>query len=128
MIEHFYFGCYRETGHYLFASRGHGIQKVHSSSSLLPVDFPCLSGMLDGGFLPPNLQQAQGRASFCHLNGWTIIAFWDRSVDSRGKSHSTFLMRGIFEFEMAKSLSVEAFPEIWKRFTFPVFLPEVKAQ
>lgn len=110
----FYFGCMREAGHYLYHPSG-GTAYGYS----VPNDFPCTQ-IPDAVFLPKQLPQDEGVASFLHLNGWTIIAFWDRSVDSRPGSNSVFLARGIMSFEAICAKSREAFPAVWKRFKFPV--------
>ena len=117
----FYFGCWREAGHYLFCPSG------RQASYRLPDDFPISRGdILDAGFLPANLPEVEGLASFCHLNGWTIISFWDRSVDKRGKSNSSFLLRGEYSFDVACKAAAEVFPAIWSRFKFPIVMRGAK--
>lgn len=115
-MDNFYFGCWDRPGHFLFLPNG---WQAHGSN--VPKDFPCRDGALDGGFLPPNLPQNEGRASLWHVSGWTILTFWDRSVDSRTGCCSAFVMRGDLTFEQAVATSRNVFPGIWKRFTFDVF-------
>lgn len=112
----FYFGCWNEPGHYLHNPAG---SRLHSERTL-PHDFPCAINVLDTGFLPPNLPETEGRATVAHLNGWTILAFWDRSVDSRGKCNSAFVMRDTLDFDDAVLRSRAAFPNIYLRFKFQV--------
>lgn len=109
----FYFGCWREAGHYLFTPSGRSTYSV-------PNDFPLPANYLDSGLLPPNLPETEGRASLVHINGWTVISFWDRSVDKRGKCNSSFLFRGHFTFDEMCKLAAEKFPTIWNRFAFPI--------
>jgi hypothetical protein len=109
----FFFGCWSGAGHHLQDATG----RVRYQ---LPQDFPMPPDFLDTGLLPPKLPEVEGRATFVHLNGWTIISFWDRSVDTRGKCNSAFVMRGIYSFEDAIEKAKAAFPQIWKRFTFEV--------
>ena len=113
----FYFGCHREAGHYLWRP-GPSL-----ASRRLPDDFP-VDGprVLDGGLLPPNQPETEGAVTHLWLNGWTILTFWDRSVDKRGKCNSSFLARGTYSFDAAKRLFEEQFPEIVSRFKFPLVL------
>lgn len=115
----FYFGCWgKEAGHYLWTPRGN---RTHDQ--LLPADFPVAHHSLDGSLLPPRQPEAEGRATHVHVNGWTIISFWDRSGDSRGKSNSAFIARGLLTFEEIVGISRQMFPQIWQRFTFQVVDP-----
>jgi hypothetical protein len=111
----YYFGCWREPGHFLRSREG--VRHEHN----LPADFPCPLNMLDGGFLPPKLPDVQGRATCVHLNRWTILSFWDRSVDKRPGCNSAFIIRGYHTFSEAVRLAKERFPEVWGRFTFTVY-------
>jgi hypothetical protein len=110
----FYFGCWDGPGHFLHVPGGR--TREHS----LPPDFPLRFHILDGGLLPPNLPEVEGRATFIHINGWTVMSFWDRSVDTRGKCNSAFLFRGRLSFSEACHEAAEAFPSVWRRFKFPI--------
>lgn len=116
MNDIFYFGCWREPGHFLRNVQG---GTLHDQT--LPADFPCNFRMLDGGFLPPKLPQTEGRATVVHLNHWTIVTFWDRSVDRRPGCNSSFVIRGLHTFNEAVEQAQAAFPQIWERFTFKVY-------
>lgn len=110
-----FFGCWNDSaGHYLRFPDGRHVREKNVQ------DFPCLLAALDSGLLPPNQPQVEGRATLCVLNGWTLLAFWDRSGDSRGGSNSVFLVRGALDFDAACAMAREAFPAIWSRFTFIV--------
>jgi hypothetical protein len=117
MNDIFYFGCRREAGHYLWQGNRRAWDNV-------PDDFPCTTTP-DAVFLSPKGPEVEGLASFCHLGGWTIISFWDRSVDTRGKCNSTFIARGCFDFDSMCAKSREAFPDIWQRFKFSVVMRQV---
>jgi len=62
----------------------------------------------------------QGEAKVTHLAGWTILSFPDVSVDSRPGSHSTFALRGRYDFDAAVAAAREAFPYVFRRFTFEI--------
>lgn len=114
MIECFYFGCWNEKGHYLHSKGGQSLGRN------MPKDFPFPEYVLDSGFLPPNQPEIQGVATHVHINDWTVIAFWDRTVDSRGKSNSAFIMRGEHTFDEAVAIAKTEFPQVWGRFKFQV--------
>lgn len=118
MNEVFYFGCIKEPGHYLWTRHGHRIH--HPSHPELPEDFPVRIHILDGGLLPPCKQEIEGQAALWFTDGWTIISFWDRSVDKRGACNSSFIVRGVHTFEEAVKRAREVFPSVWRRFTFEV--------
>lgn len=106
-----------ELGHYLFRP---GMRSVNQHS--LPGNFPCRPDALDGGLLPQNKDEIEGRVSWWRTQGWTILAFWDRSGDSRGNSNSAFVIRGEMFIDDALDLAKEAFPEVFARMKFEVEL------
>jgi len=114
----YYFGKYPDTydGHCLYDENGRKVYECH-----LPNDFPVKDYILDGGLLPPKLPQIEGRSTIVHINGWTILSFWDRSGDHRGNSSSNFIMRGVYEFENALELANKAFPKVFTRIEFKIF-------
>lgn len=113
----YYFGCLERAGHHLYLPSG-----MTAWDDRLPADFPCPSRVLDCGFLPPRQPEIEGRASLVHINGWTVLAFWDRSVDTRGKCNSAFVARGTLDFDGIVSAAKVAFPKVWVRFKFAVQL------
>lgn len=115
--ECFYFGCVGQAGHYLFNERRHSI-----SERVLPATFPIRYDILDGGLLPPWMPHEEGAAALVHVFGWTILTFWDRSVDSRVGCNSSFVIPAILEFDEARRLAQERFPWIWDRYRFEVRL------
>lgn len=124
MDKVYYFGCWSESGHYLWDHCGRRISQTNSD---LPRDFPMQVNALDGGLIPERSRSGNGEAYLAHVNGWTIISFVDCSVDKRPGSHSAFVLRGEKPFETALAEAREWFPEIFARFTFEVVLaPELK--
>lgn len=112
----YYFGKWA-SGHGHILYHGNGRQVYHNE---MPKDFPVREHILDGGLLPPELPQVEGRASLTHVNGWTILSFWDRSGDKRGNSCSNFLMRGTHYFKIALLMAREGCPDLWSRITFDI--------
>lgn len=134
----FYFGCWTdrtgrsEIGHYLRDRWGHRPRDLDS------LDWPDAFGddgwFLDLRFCPnvgPSLPrpaspwvskgpQVEGEAALHHVEGWTVISFWDRSVDTRGGCNSAFLQRGTWTFEEMVAQARILYPQIWARFKFEV--------
>ncbi len=112
MIKAYYFGCVKEVGHYWWTL---GLRKIYNDK---------LPGV-DAVYCPPDSEQ-EGRAQIIYLTpnqyggAYTLISFWDYSVDSRPGSNSNFMLEGVLSFEDMKIRSKELFPEIWKRFEFEV--------
>lgn len=111
----YYFGCWAKNnlGHFLYAPDGRG---WYTREEELPRDFPVKPHVLDGALLGlDGLPQREGEATFGHLNGWTLLSFWDRSADRRGASSSSFVLRGEHTFEVAVAAARAAFPSVWAR-------------
>lgn len=68
----------------------------------------------------PSGTQVQGWAALHKRDGWTLISFYDRSVDSRPGSNSSFLAEGNFTFEEMLGIAREYFPRVMSRFTFEI--------
>jgi len=110
-IEPLYFGCNRTPGHNVWKR---GMQ--YSGRSELKNWF----AYKDTVFAPWG-KEIEGRANLFHMNGYaTILAFWDRSVDSRGQSNSAFLLPGVLDFDEAVLKAKIYFPEVFKRFKFEI--------
>jgi hypothetical protein len=114
-----YFGCWGHMGHFLYDVKG---SKISLEETNLPWKSEELDGRLCPGYSRKPQQQLQfeGEAIVHYRDGWTALAFWDRSFDTRYGSNSVFLLPGIFTIDEAIVLAQKTFPTIWKRFTFPV--------
>lgn len=118
-----YFGCWGESGHYLFPpvrwQRG-------LDPRVLPwprIDATLCPGRRNRLGEVPYEDQVEGLAALHCKDGWTALAFWDRSVDARHNSNSAFFARGEHDFDTMCSIARAAFPEVWARITasFRVF-------
>jgi hypothetical protein len=56
----------------------------------------------------------RGEAACCTPDV-TVLAIWERTVDARPGSHSTFVLEGHLDFGAAVQLAREAFPHVWSR-------------
>lgn len=126
--EVYWFGC--PSGF-----RGHGMTKVGASGD--PDGFERRNpwgSKIDGGLCPGAgrpaparggmeshlVAQVEGEGLWHFKDGWSAIAFWDRSVDSRGNSNSVFIVRGSWSFKEVVEIAKRAFPDVWARFDFKV--------
>ena len=127
-----YFGCKNTSGHFLYRPDGKSssleVRHILEDVGIYPA--------VDGGFCPGAMRepdggvrraergpaQKQGLARLSHYNGWTILAFWDRSVDNRYGSNSAFLQPDYSSFDVMLAKAKEIFPWVWSRFTFQVKL------
>lgn len=71
--------------------------------------------------LPKGQSGPQGLAQVRHWPGWSMLGFCDRSVDTRGGSHSAFVFeKDYMAFRELVVESMTTFPEVWSRFTFQI--------
>ena len=106
----YYFGCIGDSGHYLWRNdynRG------------LDFDVTPWGTDIDTGLCPPG-NQPQGLAALHHKDGWTALAFWDRSVDKRPGSNSVFLANRVVDFDGMMALARANFPAVIARLPFPI--------
>jgi hypothetical protein len=110
-----YFGCWRESGHYLFHP---GMRSVrHTDDIKLPwdrYDAVLAPTTQPGGY---GNEQKEGICALHHKDGWTALAFWDRSVDSRPGSNSIIFAQEELEFDQMVNLFKTTFPAVYVRCT-----------
>lgn len=119
MSEAFYFGCVGTSGHHLHTP---DLRTASRAGPFTPamLDTPFCPGMTpDARGMTPR-EQPEGVARLTHVEGWTVLAFWDRSIDNRHGSHSTYVLRGTLAYDDAARLAREAFPRVWARYRFDV--------
>ncbi len=107
-MKAFYFGCKSGPGHYFHDLTGRQSLEAEGNP---------WSYAVDGQLQPRGIKQQEGLAVVHHKDGWTALAFWDRSQDKRPGCCSVFLCDEIRDF--AEMLDVmKLFP--WKTFPFQV--------
>jgi hypothetical protein len=123
----FYFGAWGGTGHYLWTPDGKTTWDVRlpwkNIDGALAVD-PALADPRWRACVTSE-SQPEGRARLHHLDGWTALAWWDRSCDARFGSNSAIAARGEHSAAEMAELLRRAFPAIWDRITrrFELVLP-----
>jgi len=116
----FYFGCYKDHGHFMRASDANGKLR-YSTEEHEFVDKNPWGYEIDSGLCPKTIgYETEGLSSIHQKDGWTVLSFWDRSIDSRHKSNSNFLAEGTFDFAEMLKISKEHFPEVFQRFKFEI--------
>jgi hypothetical protein len=99
-------------GHQLYCNTGDG-SKLRGVQPWQPYY------ILDSRLAPrlSNGQEApQGQALIHHKDGWTAIAFFDRTGDPRGASNSVFLIEATVNFEEGVELARASWPQLFERF------------
>ena len=107
----YYFGCKEESGHFLW--KPNQITTAHYQLSGLPWKY------IDTALCPQTTSQ-QGVAKIHHKDGWTAMAFWDKSIDSRPGSNSVFFYEDLLEYDQMIEAFEEHFPNIYNRFKFQI--------
>jgi len=100
----FMFGCWRGRGHHWWDSSGQFLRA--------PDGWPWRAEpapRLD------RLEQREGVPHFLTPPAWSVVSFWDRSIDSRQTSFTAFAMPGEHSQEVVLRRAHEAFPTIWPR-------------
>lgn len=128
-----WFGCATKpdtAGHGLHAAQPpyHGREAYEEYKS-----FPFQWETLDGQFAPRTKTKGayekgaefpQGEARLTYIKGWTVVAFWDRTGDSRGNSNTAFVFDAFLGSADALRIAREKFPKLFERFTFYVHIVE----
>lgn len=110
----YFFGCENHTTGHFWKSPGFG----HIRDGLA-IGAPWKH--IDGRYTPSDCAP-EGEANLIHDHDWTILAFCDRSVDSRAGSNANFVAPGTHSFEEMCELAKRYFPHIWGRFNYPIVL------
>lgn len=85
--------------------------------------FPWSEDVLDNEFLPEVIggqPQPEGIATLIQEEGWTVLAFWDRSGDDRFGSRTLFVLEGTHHFLNALLISRTLFPKVFDRIEFQI--------
>lgn len=132
----FYFGCWDSPGHYFFTESGQRVWEYQlldfpfgHHTNKIPVDGCIHPGCyLDdrGKWRRDHAKEIQGHALLHHVKGpttvWTALSFWDRSVDPRPASNSTYFAEGEYTFKQMVEMAKTRFASRWSKMTFPVVL------
>lgn len=108
----FYFGCVRQTGHYLWHPTEGQVRRMNQAQPW--------GNKIDGWvFKDSKAKDDPGVVYSAKLNGWTLVGWADRSVDSRSGSHSTFIVEADISPARLIELAREQWPQVFSRPGFP---------
>lgn len=110
--EVYYFGCAdHRAGHFWF------------QPGMIPWKAPLsmAAEKIDGRCAPRNTSKA-GVCMLTYLEGWSILAWWDYSVDKRPGSNSALVAKGTYSFDQMMLLLNSEFPNVANRQLAPMIL------
>ena len=115
MMRLLYFGCANDSGHFLYDGEWDKVawrdyKTVHP-----------FGDAIDGEFTPLGLV-IEGSPALHHTKGWTVLAWWDNSVDGRPGSHATFLAEGTWTFDQMLAEAKAKYPRTMARQRRPIVL------
>ena len=123
-VDVLYFGCIERAGHYLWSREGTGRPCTDRRDRELAQRLGGLDGALcwnsKSDRYSHECDETEGLAFVTHREGWTALAFWDRSVDGRGACNSAFLAEGTLTCAQIVRHARQRWPEVWARFSFDV--------
>lgn len=70
---------------------------------------------LDGKYAPASPSEDETLFNLAHVNGFTVMAMWDRTADSRHKSNAAFVAAGTWPAGEMWALIDCEFPQISAR-------------
>lgn len=134
-----FYGCWTspdghsDTGHYFRAKNGDRLssgQRWRTLESLVPW------GLKVDGFLAPRTtngaQAVNGIVGYHQAiswvdcpgeEAWSLISWWDNSVDDRPGSNCAFMVNRRASLREILAEARDAFPQIFLRFKYPIVLP-----
>jgi len=111
-----YFGCWGDTGHYLWMPGKHRPSRPEEES--LP-----RAGALDGSimFLPQPEQVGTGAITYLPAPNLTVLAWWGNPWDKRGAVNSAVIVTGnVPRLEVLWGAFEKAFPDLASQLERPV--------
>ncbi len=101
----YYFGCADQPGHHLYDQHGR----------MLRVAGPFTPFNIDGIFPHRMPGQDESIVSLVYWQGWTVLAMWDRSIDTRQGSNVAFIADTPLSLADMWSLARATYPKIVAR-------------
>lgn len=110
----YYFGCWDRAGHAFHAPGNRFLGRDEEKA------LPFTAAQLDTLMCPK--PERVGAAALHHVRGWTVLAWWDRSVDTRPGSNSAIFTCGEHDFGSMLRLLNDRFPTVAARQLVPITL------
>jgi hypothetical protein len=119
-VEAYYFGCWTAMGHFW----RHPTNSYMNESDIerrIPaalhhsIDSSRCPGKVPGNPYKRRFEEVEGEARLSYVDGWTVLGWWDRSVDHRGNANSNIVARGQWDFASMLEIGRAQFPHIMQR-------------
>jgi hypothetical protein len=125
----YYFGCGRRVGHWWYLPNPAGAQTLWwgssaAAASAMRTVFPDI----DADYAPRTKRFVEGQAKLTHIRGWTVLAWWDNSVDHRPNSNSAIVANRTLDYDQMLSLLAVQFPEVLQRQRKPIELVQMEGE
>lgn len=120
----FYFGTRGSPGHWLVDEHRSQIKTNHKYGDEFRWEWDGPWHDIDGALAPSRAHQ--GEALLHHKDGWTALAFWNRTDDSRPGSNSVFFFDEILNFDQAVEAAKKMWPDVTDKIKFKI--TEVKGK
>jgi hypothetical protein len=111
-MDVYYFGCLGGAGHFAWEANGKVSRRNQMRDIIERTD----------GLFPPLGLEDEGIICRHIVHGFTVIAWWDRSVDARGASNSAFWVQGEHTTEEALEIARQRFPGVFDRLPYDLSL------
>lgn len=128
MRDVYFFGCWDDMGHYLHAPGKKSAYKLLDTNPWgYKLDMGLCPQMLNANRNQSSLdrREVEGEAALHHKDSWTYLAWWDRSIDTRGACNAGLLTAGTYTFAEMIMFGKALFPKIMSRFKYEIKLVEV---
>jgi hypothetical protein len=126
MTDVYFWGCVQSVGHYLWGFKGGRLANVRHDGR---VPWKLVDGVLcpgaDHNGYAESYRQVEGQAKLHHRDGWTALAWWDRSVDRRGGANAALFARGVLPAQEVVRLGRDRFQFVMQRFDYPIIVSGV---
>ena len=108
-MDVYYFGCLDDRGgHIAGEAEGKVLRRSQMRDIIERTD----------GLFPPLGFEDEGVICRHFVHEFTVIAWWDRSIDTRGASNSAFWVQGEHTTEEALEIARQRFPTVFGRLTY----------
>ena len=117
-----FFGCWGHVGHYLWSPAGVMFRHQGTGLPWADIDSVLCPGNRNRHGEVEGKDQVEGMVRLHSRDGWTALAWWDRSVDKRHGSNAALFMHDVATFEAMLECGRRRFPDIFARFTYTIVL------
>jgi len=110
----YYYGCWQQAGHFMHEPGGATVRSAGPFGNWIDGYFPPATSSRHHA-TDVNPYQDESLAALIHTKGWTVLAMWDRSLDTRYACNATFLIEGEHTTAEMWALARQHYPQIVAR-------------